>query len=39
MIIKNNSIVDIGWGMGFVIVAVSTLVANGNYNVGVYWLP
>ena len=33
MIIKNNSIVDIGWGMGFVIVAVSTLVVNGNYNV------
>lgn len=29
---KNNSIVDIGWGIGFVIIAFYTLYINGNYN-------
>jgi len=29
---KNNSIVDIGWGLGFVVIAIFTLLINGNYN-------
>ena len=31
-IVKNNSIVDMGWGLGFVVIAVYTLVISGNYN-------
>jgi len=31
LIIKNNSIVDIGWGIGFVLVAVYSLARAGNY--------
>ena len=31
-IIKNNSIVDMGWGIGFVVIAIYTLLAGGNYN-------
>lgn len=31
-IIKNNSIVDIGWGMGFVLIAISTLFVNQNFS-------
>lgn len=30
-IIKNNSIVDIGWGMGFVLIAISTFLVNKSY--------
>ena len=30
-IIKNNSIVDIGWGIGFVLVAWYSLVAAGHF--------
>jgi steroid 5-alpha reductase family enzyme len=30
-IIKNNSIVDIGWGIGFVLVAIYSLIAAGHY--------
>ncbi len=30
-VIKNNSIVDMGWGAGFVIVAIITLVSEGAY--------
>ncbi len=30
-VIKNNSIVDIGWGMGFVLIAISTLIVNQNF--------
>ncbi|MBU3111186.1 DUF1295 domain-containing protein [Clostridium lacusfryxellense] len=30
--IKNNSIVDMGWGLGFVLISVYTLFAGGNYN-------
>ena len=29
---KNNAIVDIGWGLGFVIMAVFSLFAGGNWN-------
>jgi len=29
---KNNSIVDIAWGMGFVIISIATLLYNDNYN-------
>lgn len=29
---KNNSIVDFGWGLGFVIIAVYSLAAGGNFN-------
>lgn len=29
---KNNSIVDIGWGLGFVVIAIFTLLTNRNYN-------
>lgn len=29
--IKNNSIVDIGWGMGFIVVALITLFSSGNF--------
>ena len=28
---KNNSIVDIGWGLGFVIISITTLLLNDNY--------
>jgi len=28
---KNNGIVDIGWGIGFIVIALFTLVKNGNY--------
>lgn len=31
-IVKNNSIVDMGWGLGFVVIEVYTLLASGNYN-------
>lgn len=31
-IVKNNSIVDMGWGLGFVVIAVYTLLTSGNYN-------
>lgn len=31
-IVKNNSIVDMGWGLGFVVIAAYTLLASGNYN-------
>jgi steroid 5-alpha reductase family enzyme len=31
-IIKNNSIVDIGWGLGFVIVSVYSIFAEGTYD-------
>jgi len=31
-IIKNNSIVDMGWGLGFVVLAFYTLLMGGNYN-------
>jgi len=31
-IVKNNSIVDMGWGLGFVVIAAYTLIASGNYN-------
>ena len=31
-IIKNNSIVDIGWGLGFVVVSWIMFFINGNYN-------
>ena len=30
--LKNNSIVDIGWGLGFLIVAVITLIANAPFS-------
>lgn len=30
---KNNSIVDFGWGLGFVAIALYTLVAGGNWNI------
>lgn len=30
--IKNNSIVDMGWGIGFVLVAVYSMVRTGNYS-------
>jgi len=30
-VIKNNSIVDIGWGMGFVLIAISTLIVNQSF--------
>ncbi len=29
---KNNSIVDYGWGLGFVLIAVYSLIRSGNYN-------
>ena len=29
---KNNSIVDMGWGLGFVVIAVYTLLVGRNYN-------
>ncbi len=29
---KNNSIVDFGWGLGFVVIALISLAAGGNYN-------
>lgn len=29
---KNNSIVDIGWGIGFVFIAVYTIIASGNFS-------
>jgi len=29
---KNNSIVDMGWGLGFVVIAFYTLFINGNYS-------
>ena len=29
---KNNSIVDMGWGLGFVLISVYTLFTGGNYN-------
>lgn len=29
---KNNSIVDMGWGIGFVLIALYTLLKGGNYN-------
>lgn len=32
LIIKNNSIVDIGWGMGFVLIGISTLFVNQNFS-------
>ena len=32
-LIKNNSIVDMGWGIGFVLVAVYSMVRTGNYSV------
>jgi steroid 5-alpha reductase family enzyme len=31
-IVKNNSIVDIGWGSGFIITAFSLLIHTGNLN-------
>ncbi|PLX30356.1 MAG: hypothetical protein C0604_09530, partial [Clostridiales bacterium] len=31
LIIKNNSIVDIGWGIGFVLVAWYSMARGGNY--------
>lgn len=31
-IIKNNSIVDIGWGLGFALISVYTLYLGGNFN-------
>jgi steroid 5-alpha reductase family enzyme len=31
-IVKNNSIVDMGWGIGFVLIALYTLFVDGNYN-------
>ncbi|MGK0466442.1 MAG: steroid 5-alpha reductase family enzyme [Clostridium sp.] len=31
-IVKNNSIVDMGWGIGFVVIAIYTLFASGSYN-------
>ncbi len=30
-LIKNNSIVDMGWGMGFIIITLVTLVSSGNF--------
>ena len=30
--VKNNSIVDMGWGLGFVVIAIYTLLTTGNYN-------
>ncbi|MBU3161182.1 DUF1295 domain-containing protein [Clostridium frigoris] len=30
--IKNNSIVDMGWGLGFVLISIYTLFIGGNYN-------
>lgn len=30
---KDNSIVDIGWGVGFVVVAITTLLAFGEFNI------
>jgi steroid 5-alpha reductase family enzyme len=30
---KDNSIVDMGWGFGFVVIAVYTLIASSNYSV------
>jgi len=32
-IIKNNSIVDMGWGLGFVVIAVYTLIKGENHSV------
>lgn len=34
LILKNASIVDIFWGIGFVVVAWFTLILNGNYGLG-----
>lgn len=31
-VVKNNSIVDMGWGIGFVVIAIYTLFASENYN-------
>jgi len=31
MLTKDNSIADIAWGIGFIIVAITTLVVNGNF--------
>lgn len=31
-ILRNNSVVDIGWGLGFVVVALYTLFEQGNYD-------
>lgn len=31
-IIKNNSIVDYGWGLGFVLIGIYSLIRSGNYN-------
>jgi steroid 5-alpha reductase family enzyme len=31
-IVKKNSIVDMGWGIGFVVIAIYTLFASENYN-------
>ncbi len=30
-ILKNNSIVDIGWGFGFILITLVTLIGSGNY--------
>lgn len=30
-VLKNNSIVDIGWGMGFIIITLVTLVSSGSF--------
>ncbi|TLG75450.1 DUF1295 domain-containing protein [Culicoidibacter larvae] len=32
-ILKNNSIVDIGWGAGFVVVAITTLLVSNNFDI------
>ena len=29
---KNNSIVDVGWGLGFIVIAISTLLFSNNYS-------
>lgn len=31
-ILKNNSIVDIGWGLGFVVAAIYSFIAGGNFD-------
>jgi len=32
-ILKNNSIVDIGWGTGFIIISIVALLSSGNYTI------
>ena len=31
-VLKNNGLVDVGWGFGFVIIALYTLIHGGNYD-------